>query len=167
MYINTHTKGLLSATLIWTEKADVQDAIFWSLCLCFSNTRDTVRGTLRNTHWCIALTLNLTVHQTVFPSQIIISSTQTFKVDEPQRTNAAFRHFKGICKKSTTQEFKVLLVFITLYSSIGQISKLLKAARQLGYSKQGKEPSNCPLKERLFFLWSFSLSCKVSFLLYI
>lgn len=103
-------------------------------------------------HTLITLTLNLTVHQTVFLSQIIISSTQTFKIDEPQRRNAALRHFKGIRKKNTTQEFRVLLVFITLCSSIGQVSKLLKAARQLGYSKQGKEPSDCPLKERLIFL---------------
>lgn len=51
---------------------------------------------------------------TVLFIPIVLSLTQAFKIDEPQRRNATLRHFQGICDKNTTQDFRRVLVFITL-----------------------------------------------------
>jgi len=53
-----------------------------------------------------------------------------------------------------TWDFRVLLVFITLCSSIGQVSKLPKAARQLGYlkkRKKGKGTYKLSHERKIFF----------------
>lgn len=111
---------------------------------------DTVRGTLCDAHWYITLILNLRVHQAILLSQIILSSTQTSKIDEPPRINAALRHFEGICKKIRLRILEFLFSLLCA-QVLAKYQSSWKQQDNWDIQRKGKEPSNCPLKDRLFF----------------
>lgn len=121
---------------------------------------NTVRGTSCKAHWYIPLTLCPKPSDSVTQSNDI-SSVQTSKIDEPER-----RNFKGLCKKIWLRILEFFL-FLLLYAQV--LAKYQSSWRQqdnLDNAKNGKTALKLSLERKTTFLWSFSLSCKVSFLLY-
>lgn len=125
---------------------------------------DTGRGTSCKAHWYITLTLSPKPSDNITQSNYMQLCTN-IKNWWAWKKKCCPQTFQRHLQKDTTQDFRVLLAFISLCSSFGQISKLLKATRQLVYAKKGKRALKMSLERKTFFIWSFSLSCKVSFLL--